>query len=84
MPEEKIFVLDNVMMPLFIAKKMVGFANDNHLTIEKKEMRGLTKEEMKDDMMAVRISFTSKSNAHAKRIVKEIRRLAAERYIFIL
>lgn len=83
MAEGKVFVLNDIMMPLFIAKKMVAFVNDHHLTIKKKTMEGLTKEEMKADNMAVGISFACNSMKYAQRIVKEIQRLASKHNIFI-
>jgi len=81
--KEEFFTLDDIMMPLFMAKKMVDFVNTHHLTVDQKEMEGLTEEEMKEDMLAVQISFVSKSQKNIQRIIKEIRRLASKHNIYI-
>lgn len=72
----KVFILDKIMMPLFMAKKMVEFVNSHSLTLEKKTFGNMSEEELKNDMMAVRTSFASKSHADRGKIVKEIGRLA--------
>ena len=81
--EGKVFILGKVMMPLFMAKKMVEFVNNHSLTMEEKTLGNMSEGELKSDMMPVQISFASKSCADRRIIVKEIRRLADKHDIFV-